>query len=142
MTTTYANEDINLGREVLHMSCVCCNTRHRTFRHIFNNVGLCQICNFRDSVLKFSNYNSVDQDPIPDYLKNRSYIEEINMTQMHPVVSLYCIHDSQCGYRGNVISFEKHLELNLREPVSQSCRCDFNSISDNLYFIRMCCYRC
>lgn len=64
----------------------------------------------RDCALKFYAANLLDLGLVLDCLKDLSYIGQMMITQIHPVVSLYRVWISQYGYSGNVICFKQNIE--------------------------------
>jgi len=59
---------------------------------------------------KFSAANNMDPGVVPVELQNLSYIEQMLIAQVHPVVSLYRVKGNQYKYGGNVISFRQNIE--------------------------------
>ena len=82
--------------------CTVCNERF-PFNLIQN---ACHRCN-RDKnlVKKFSASNNMDPGDVPEDLQGLTEIEQMLISRIFPVISVYCLRGGQYAYRGNVINF-------------------------------------
>lgn len=71
-----------------------------------NKLGFCSPCT-KDETM-FVSPNLVISD-VPEVLKKLTFIEQMLIAQVHPVVQFYRIRNAQVGYRGNVISFVQNI---------------------------------
>lgn len=86
-------------------SCNNCNTRFINDK-IKNNS--CTKC-LKNSI-KFTKNNNMDPGEIPEPLKNLTYIEQMLIAQVHPVMSIFRIRGAQYWYSGNIINFRQNIE--------------------------------
>ena len=84
--------------------CTVCNERF-PFNLIQN---ACLRC-YRDKnlVKKFSASNNMDPGDVPEDLQGLTEIEEMLISRIFPVISVYCLRGGQYAYRGNVINFSQ-----------------------------------
>jgi len=54
---------------------------------------------------KFSDKNNMDPDEVSENLKGFTEIEEMLITQVFTVITVYQLRGGQNGYRGNIINF-------------------------------------
>src|SRR5581483_4523617 len=67
---------------------------------------MCRRCFSEKSVpKKFSAENNMDPGKVPDELKALTEIEQMLISQVFTVISVYRLRGGQTGYRGNVINF-------------------------------------
>src|SRR5581483_11805034 len=67
---------------------------------------MCRRCFSEKSVpKKFSAENNMDPGKVPDELKALTEIEQMLISQVFIVISVYRLREGQTGYRGNVINF-------------------------------------
>ena len=60
---------------------------------------------YKDPIKKFSALNNMDPSKVPNDLCDLTEIEEMLITQIVPIISVYYLRDSQYAYHGNVINF-------------------------------------
>ena len=71
----------------------------------------------------------MDVGTVPEELKDLSYIEQMLIAKIHPVVSLYRIKGTQYGYSGNVINFKQNIQEYINElPIP------FNKLTSTFVF--------
>lgn len=71
--------------------------------------SLCKSCCNDNYAYKWGPLNNVDPGPVPEELRNLTYIECMLIARVHPVVSIYRIKGAQYGYRGHVINFKQNI---------------------------------
>jgi ATP-dependent DNA helicase PIF1 len=103
-----ANFDAAVSRVVVH-SCVRCPRVSPSLK-LDPRTQSCSHCKTDAGVEKFSSRNNMDPGVVPDELRCLTYIEQMLIAQVHPVVSLFRIQGNQFAYRGNVISFPQNIE--------------------------------
>lgn len=62
---------------------------------ILNNAVLWETCKSEDNPLNFLAANLMDSGPVPDFLKDVTYMEQVIIVEIHPVVSFYNIQGAQ-----------------------------------------------
>src|SRR5438270_9193290 len=94
--------------------CTVCNERF-PFNLIQNACHRCD--RDKNLVKKFSASNNMDPGDVPEDLQGLTEIEEMLISRIFPVVSVYCLRGGQYAYRGNVINFPQDvLEFTTRLP--------------------------
>jgi ATP-dependent DNA helicase PIF1 len=93
---------------VVFLSCARCPRKSPTLKLDRNQC--CTHCKNDAGVAKFSALNNMDLGDVPEVLSCLTYIEQMLIAQVHPVVTLFRIQGNQFGYRGNVISFPQNIE--------------------------------
>ena len=67
---------------------------------------MCHCCYYdKNTLKKFSVANNMDLGEVPEQLQRLTKIEEMLITQIFPIVSVYCLRGDQYAYRDNVINF-------------------------------------
>ncbi|CAG8802972.1 2782_t:CDS:2, partial [Cetraspora pellucida] len=91
-----------------HAHCSMCN---ESFPSIVLVKGQCHRC-YSEKILpkKFSQENNMDPGEVPEELKDPTEIEEMLISQVFTVMSVYRLHRGQYGYRGNVINFPQNVQ--------------------------------
>ena len=73
--------------------------------------GACRRCYIeKNEVKKFSARNNMDPDDIPEELRRLTQIEEMLITQIFLIVSVYCLCGSQYAYHDHVINFSQDVQ--------------------------------
>jgi hypothetical protein len=86
-------------------SCANCK---RTFPKLSLNARyFCKPCSL--DPIKFTAANKMHPGDIPPELADLTYIEQMLIAQIHPVVSFYKINNAQYSYHGNVINFRQDI---------------------------------
>jgi hypothetical protein len=73
--------------------------------------GNCHRCHMEKSLFKkFSADNNMDPGEVPEELQDLTEIEEMLISKVFTVISIYRLRGGQNGYRGNVINFPQDIE--------------------------------
>lgn len=106
------NDEIRLGENFNNMCTPVtwrtCQNCKRSFPNLSMKGIKCVKC--VKSATKFTAINNMDPGVVPDELKNLTYIEEMLIAMIHPVVSIYRLKGGQYGHTGNVINFRQKIE--------------------------------
>ncbi|GBB90825.1 hypothetical protein RclHR1_17900007 [Rhizophagus clarus] len=87
----------------MHKICPACNERFSSINLI---LGMCCQCySNKNEVKKFSAANNMDLDNVPEELKSLTEIEEMLISQIFLIVSVYYLRGGQYAYSGNFINF-------------------------------------
>ena len=85
-------------------TCILCN---RSFYDIQTNKEIiCIDCNKSN---KFSADNNMGPGSVPEKLLNLSYIEQMLIAKIHPIITIYRIQGNQYSYSGNIIHFRQNI---------------------------------
>ncbi|XP_074596305.1 uncharacterized protein LOC141851459 [Brevipalpus obovatus] len=112
--SVYSSAMINAARtfdrkvwELEEKTCIYCNRAS----FVLSMVGedKCNVCAKESTSTKFTASNNMDPGPIPPELEELSYIEQMVIAQIHPVVSLFKLGGAQYAHRGNVINFRQDI---------------------------------
>ena len=110
----YSAAMLNAGKKfdkaISDLKYTTCSRCGRTFPGLTISSGLCMPCKQDPTQKKFTAENNMDPGVVPDELKDLTYIEQMLIAQIHPVVSLYKIQGGQIAYKGNVINFRQNIE--------------------------------
>lgn len=87
-------------------SCQNCN---RTFPDRDLNGKFCIYCNSDAGAYKWGPFNNIHVGSVPEELKDLSYITQMLIARVHPVVGMYRIRGAQYGYHGHVINFKQNI---------------------------------
>lgn len=88
-----------------------CNNCNKGFPTIKILKGInCSTCSKTTTIKKFTSENNMDPGDVPEELQNLSYIEQMLIARVHPVMSLYRIKGAQYAYSGNVINFQQNIQ--------------------------------
>src|SRR5699024_9988505 len=74
------------------------------------NLRYCFSCKNDEEKKKFTSENNMHPGDVPEALKGLSYIEQMLIAQIHPVIRLFKIQGRQVAYKGNVINFRQNIE--------------------------------
>ena len=51
----------------------------------------------------------MDPESVPEELINLSYIEQMLIAMIHPIITIYMIQENQYSYLGNIINFLQNI---------------------------------
>lgn len=91
--------------------CTNCNRSFPGLKVVNEN---CSYCNTHTNNNKYSADNNIDPGPVPLELKDLSYIKQLLIAQVHPIVSIFKIKSAQYAYSGNVINFRQNISEYIR----------------------------
>ncbi|KAE8747089.1 hypothetical protein FOCC_FOCC006228 [Frankliniella occidentalis] len=107
--------------EALHIvECNECDTFYWSSR------GTCY-CNISSDVVRL--FHEIGE--VPEELKELSYVEELLISKVHPMISIYRLKGGQYAYKGNVINF--------RQDVASFCKELPHSVAVLNGLISVCC---
>ena len=91
-------------REWEHHLCTVCQTSSA-------ETYICTRCK-RDKhhIKKFSAANSMHPGPVPDCLQRLTQVEEMLIARACPIMSVYCKHGGQRGYKGHVLNMPQDVQ--------------------------------
>ena len=90
--------------ELKYSFCPVCNKSFPSI--VILNEECCHHCyNEKEYPKKFSAENNIDPGNVPEELQELSEIEEMLITRVFPVISVYRLREGQYGYCENVINF-------------------------------------
>ncbi|KAK3907761.1 ATP-dependent DNA helicase [Frankliniella fusca] len=118
------NVDFLFEKKLESLKVIQC---HKCDTFIWNTHDKCY-CHTHRSVL-FSEL--IDIGEIPPELSGLSYVEELLISKVHPMISIYRLKGGQYSYRGNVINF--------RQDVSSFCTQIPHAISVVRDLVSVCC---
>ncbi|KAL7292659.1 hypothetical protein TKK_0013785 [Trichogramma kaykai] len=98
--------------DIKWMQCKTCNIRFPNLKLIKSMCHSC--CNDEKKAMFYKN-NNIDQGPIPTELRDLTYIGQMLIARVHPVISVFRIHGSQYAYSGNVINFRQEVQTFINE---------------------------
>jgi hypothetical protein len=67
-------------------------------------------CKHRQHCWKYCGANNMDPGDVPSELKDLTFIEELLIARVHPLISVFKLKGLQYGYRGNVINFPQNVQ--------------------------------
>ncbi|KAK3912856.1 PAN2-PAN3 deadenylation complex catalytic subunit PAN2, partial [Frankliniella fusca] len=118
------NVDFLFEKKLESLKVIQC---HKCDTFIWNTHDKCY-CHTHRSVLSSE---LIDIGEIPPELSGLSYVEELLISKVHPMISIYRLKGGQYSYRGNVINF--------RQDVSSFCTQLPHAISVVRDLVSVCC---
>ena len=64
----------------------------------------------KDLPNKFSSGNNMDPGEVPEELQDLTEIEEMLISKVFTVISVYRLHSGQYGYKENIINFPQDIK--------------------------------
>ena len=98
-----------LVSEIIPKSCSTCPRSSPALTLIRESCSACR-SKKNTGVFKFSAQNNMDPGDVPPQLQDLTYIEQMLIAQIHPIVTLFRVQGNQWKYHGNVISFRQNIE--------------------------------
>ncbi|XP_012146256.2 uncharacterized protein LOC105663231 [Megachile rotundata] len=96
--------------EMSSIRLMTCENCKRCYPDIINaGFDFCTICSDPNKLSRFTSANFMDPGEVPQELVGLTYIEQMLIARIHPVVSLYKIRGAQYAYTGNVINFRQDI---------------------------------
>ena len=87
-------------RNISTKTCIMCN---KSFYDVqTNDMNICTDCN---KSCKFTADNNMNPGSVPEELLDLSYIEQMLIARIHPIITIYRIQGNQYSYSGNIINF-------------------------------------
>lgn len=108
---TLSSKDLAIGKHFNELcttlSWISCNNCNQSFPNLVTKRGLCNQCNKNPFTLTAK--NNIDPGPVPDELTDLTYIEQMLIAQVHPIVSVFGLKGGQYAHKGNVINFKQDI---------------------------------
>ena len=106
-----ANEfDVAIS-DIQFRSCLNCNRRAIELR--LTN-GICSTCNSINRSIFTDEMNNMNPGHIPDELRDLTYMEQILIAQINPIMQVYKLRGQQFAFKGNCISFRQDIRTYTR----------------------------
>ncbi|CAB0043278.1 unnamed protein product [Trichogramma brassicae] len=99
------NFDVSIAKIVWN-SCVNCR---RSFPGMKLYLDYCSLCKSPDHRHYYTALNNMNPGEKPTELQDLTYIEQMLISRVHPIVSLYRINGGQYAYSGSVINFTQNI---------------------------------
>ena len=106
----YAEQFEIFQKSILFVFCIICKRRWFNLQIVNDVCKNCRKCIEKSTFNRFTKQNYMDPGILPEELKGLSYVEEMLIALVHPVISVYRIKGGQYGYSGHVINFQQNIQ--------------------------------
>ncbi|KAL7291692.1 hypothetical protein TKK_0014482 [Trichogramma kaykai] len=111
----HVNAGLKFDKKIADIKWMQCKTCKIRFPNLKLIKSMCHSCCNDERKAMFYKNNNIDPGPIPNELQDLTYIEQMLIARVHPVISIFRIHGNQYAYSGNVINFRQEVQSFVNE---------------------------